>query len=444
MRKISFFIFCCFFSLVAVSKYATFECSNLDRYLKYLQKSKKGTLEKHPKCNAAAIKKAYKDKKNREKWIETIEGPYQEYFGHPSSIFRDCEECLSKAPFYRIPSKEERNSKKYVFVLSVDGGGVKGLIPAKILQYIEQQTGKKISDMFDIFVGTSTGGLIALFLNKPTETGKAAYTASELVQMYRELSSSIFSHPNYLRKLRGTKGVLTSKYSAKPYEQLLKRYFGNVSMGQSINPVLVTSIDIENQKSFVFSTIDAVKKRRKNFFMWEAGRATSAAPTYFKPYKLKTKKGALTLVDGGVGINNPSLLGIKLAKQLYPKAKIIFVSLSTQVFRSKTKFKSSGPFGGGAVSLTRKGTNIGALVENLLNIPAQNTEYLSKRLLEAEGSTYIRIEAKERIKDIEMDDSSVKALSELEKISNEIIKKDQKLKKMITLLSNPKVLLETS
>ena len=429
-----FFLLCLWTIGVEASlTYTAMNCSNLDRYVGYLQKAKKGTLEKHPKCNAAAIKRAYQNDTNKKKWIDSIEGPYQNYFGHPSGVFRDCTQCISKAPFYQLPSLEQR--KKYVMILSVDGGGVKGLIAAKILKHLEERTGKKISDTFDIFVGTSTGGLISLFLNTPTSEGKAAYDATDLVRMYRDLSSVIFAHSSILRKLRGTKGVLTSKYSAKPYEQLLKKYFGNNSLKQTINPVLLTSVDIENQKSFIFNTAEALKGRQENFFLWEAARATSAAPTFFKPFKLRKKDGTITtLVDGGVGINNPALLGVALAKKLYPNAKILLVSFSTKVSQSKTKFGGSGAFGGGSLSSTNKGPNLGALVDNLLDVPSENAERTAKDLLEAEGSTYIRIEAEPRVRDILMDDGSRKALDALEEIADDMILNNKPLKHLRTIL----------
>lgn len=415
--------------------YTAMNCSNLNRYGGYLKKTKKGVLEKHPKCNAAAIRAAYKNEKNKEMWIETIEGPYREYFGHPSSVFRDCTDCLSQAPLYKLPREGERNSKKYVMVLSVDGGGVKGLIAAKILKHLEERTDKKMSDIFDIFVGTSTGGLISLFLNTPTEEGKAAYNATDLVEMYRDLSSIIFSHPSLLRKLRGTKGILTSKYSAKPYEQLLKRYFRNTSLKQSINPVLLTSVDIENQKPFIFSTIDALSGKQENFFLWEAARATSAAPTFFKPFKIRHKDGSFTrLVDGGVGINNPSLLGVALAKRLYPNAKILLVSFSTKVSQAKTEFRGSGPFGGGSLSFSQKGPNLTALVDNLLDVPSETVERNTKELLEREGSVYVRIESKLRKRDIMMDNGSKKALDALERIADDMIENNKSLKHLRTIL----------
>lgn len=432
MKKILLFIFVLGLYLPAFSKYAAFQCSNLDTYLAYLKSLDTArSLRNHPKCNASAINSAYKNKK---KWIEDIEPAYQKYFGHPSALFLDCRGCISQAPFYKIPTKEERNSKKYVLILSVDGGGVKGLIPARLLQHIEKQTGYKISSVFDLFVGTSTGGLISLFLNTPTETGEALYDASQLVEMYRDLSAKIFSHSSSLRKIRGIKGVLTAKYSAKAYEQLLKKYVHNTTVKQSVNPLLITSVDIKNKKPFIFSTVAIARGLQQNSFMWQAARATSAAPTYFKPYNLKTVKGSMALVDGGVGINNPSLLGITLAKELYPNAKILLVSLSPKVSEYKTRFKGSGPFGGGSLSLTKDGANLGTLVDNLLDIPSQSAEETAKKILESEGSIYIRIKPEPIVTKIELDDGSKKALNQLESIADDMILNDKQLKRLLAIL----------
>jgi len=458
MKKILLCLVCWGFSLIAMARYTAFECKNLNTYVGYLKKSKKDILLSHPKCNAAALRTALKNEHTKKKWINEIEQPYQEYFGHPSGIFRDCENCISKAPFYRLPSKEERQSEGYVLVLSVDGGGVRGLIPAKILEHIEKQTGVKVSDIFDVFAGTSTGGLIALYLNMPTEEGNAKYNATELVEMYQKMSSKIFSHSSYVRKIRGTGGFFTSRYSAKPFEQLLKKYFRNVTMGQTVNPVLVTSANIKYRKSLEFSTLNL---RQRKVFLWEAARATSAAPTYFKPYsnlntqyfypdrsrerEVDPETGELKpllpervkLIDGGVGVNSPSQSAIDLARTIYPNKKILLVSLGNGIYRGKTKFKGSGVFGGGAFTLTDQGPNLAGLSEGMLDIPSDYQEEKAKRDLFHHGGTYIRIEPtpeKDPKYDIPLDDGSPKAMEKLSRISEKMIKDNKELKRLLVLL----------
>src|SRR5438067_10935122 len=77
-------------------------------------------------------------------------------------------------------------------VLAVDGGGIRGLIPALILAKIEDQTKQRISDMFDLVAGTSTGGILALGLTKPGADGKAEKSAQDVARLYEEAGPTIF------------------------------------------------------------------------------------------------------------------------------------------------------------------------------------------------------------------------------------------------------------
>lgn len=423
-------IFCTLFHEVH-AKYRASQCSDLKTYLKYLETTPPGTLEKHPKCNAFAIKTAMKSKAGKEKWIETIEGAYQAYFGYPSAIFTDCKNCTSSAPLFNLPAFKQKVKGDYVLVLSIDGGGVRGLIPAKVLQHLEGQMGQPVHEIFDLFVGTSTGGLISLMLNVPDEQGRPRYTISEVVQLYKNLSQKIFKRGTFLRGIR-SRFSLTSKYSTKPYEQLLRQYFGNVTMRHTYKPVVVTSIDSVHKTPFYFSTIGGdfgfIGMVR---FMWEAARATSAAPIYFKPFYLKSGARSYTLIDGGVGINNPSIIGVMLAKTLFPNKKIILVSMSTGTKSRETNYKGSGPLGGGLFSFKRK--NLSTILANLLDVPSSQNHKFTESLLKSEGGVYYRIRSDDA-SEIQMDDASPQALKALEKISDNIIMENKTYRRLLVVL----------
>jgi uncharacterized protein len=79
-------------------------------------------------------------------------------------------------------------------VLSIDGGGLRGIIPAMVLAEIEERTGRPIAETFDLIAGTSTGGILALGLTMPGDGGKPRYTAKELIRIYEEQGARIFSH----------------------------------------------------------------------------------------------------------------------------------------------------------------------------------------------------------------------------------------------------------
>lgn len=413
------------------TKYRASQCSDLKRYLRYLETAAPGTLEKHPKCNAFAIKTAMKSKAGKEKWIETIEEAYQAYFGYPSAVFSDCKNCASSAPLFSLSALKKRVKGDYVLVLSIDGGGVRGLIPATVLQHLEERMGHPIHEIFDLFVGTSTGGLISLMLNVPDEQGHPKYTITQVVELYKNLSQRIFKRGSIVRGIR-SRFNLTSKYSTKPYEQLLRQYFGNVTMRQTYKPVVVTSIDSLHQVPFYFSTTGGdfglIGMLR---FMWEAARATSAAPVYFKPFYLKSGSRSYTLIDGGVGINNPSIVGVMLAKKLFPDKKVILVSIGTGTKPTETKYKGKGPFGGGLFSFKRK--NSATILANLFDVPASQNHKFTESLLKSEGGLYYRIRSDD-VSEIQMDDASPRTLTALEKIADNIILKNKDYRRLVTVL----------
>ncbi|MEI8321141.1 MAG: patatin-like phospholipase family protein [Alphaproteobacteria bacterium] len=417
--KLGLLLFLTLFQLTANSFPTRYSCADLKFYKKLLETKKPGSLTSHPNCNASAIKSATKNPENEEFWKQEIEPVYITQFGHPSSLFQDCKDCVSSAPHHTRDSYQNKlESKDYIFVLSLDGGGVRGIIAAKILAHIAKETGRTIPEIFDIFVGTSTGGLIALFLNAPDDLGHPKYSAEDLVGLYTDLPKKIFSHPSLLRKVRGTGGVLTAKYSAKHYEEYLKTHFGNATLSQTINPVVVTSFDIERGTPFFFNTLNAVANHRDDYFLWQAARATSAAPTYFKPYTLFVGDEKKKLTDGGIGVNNPAAVGVTVAKDLMPNKKIYLVSIGTGVYLKKNKFYGSGTFGGGALS--GLGRNFGTTIDALLNAPNTHTSETVKMLVEALGGKYLSLNP-QLLKDVDLASTSKKDMSDLMAAAEQII-----------------------
>src|ERR687894_1010021 len=108
-------------------------------------------------------------------------------------------------------------------VLSIDGGGIRGIIPAMILAEIEDRTGKRIAEMFDLVAGTSTGGILALGLTKPGQGGKAEYSAESLIELYETEGGRIFDRTVWHR-LHSVGGLAEEKYSSKGIEEVAHRY----------------------------------------------------------------------------------------------------------------------------------------------------------------------------------------------------------------------------
>src|SRR3954471_8383561 len=127
-------------------------------------------------------------------------------------------------------------------VLSVDGGGIRGLIPATVLAHLEERTGRRTAELFDLMAGTSTGGIIALALSVRGEDGRPKWHAQDLVDLYVQEGPRIF-HTTIARVVQTGVGLLDEKYDAGPLEAALRRYFGDAMVSQAYTDVLVTSYD---------------------------------------------------------------------------------------------------------------------------------------------------------------------------------------------------------
>jgi hypothetical protein len=196
-----------------------------------------------------------------------------------------------------------------VRVLSIDGGGIRGIIPAMILAEIERRTGKRIWELFSLIAGSSTGGIIALGLTKPLEDGQP-YTAADLVGLYETEGEHIFSRAVWHRA-RAVGNVFEEKYPSTGVEEVLERYFGEARLKDALTDVLISSYEIERRLPFFFRSSRARTKPDYDFLMKQVARATSAAPTYFEPLKIDVKTTGVedyyALIDGGVYANNPAL-----------------------------------------------------------------------------------------------------------------------------------------
>jgi uncharacterized protein len=208
-------------------------------------------------------------------------------------------------------------------ILSIDGGGIRGLIPAIILDRIELQTGKRICDLVDLIAGTSTGGIIA--------AGVAGGIAmSELRTLYRRKGSVIFSK-GFGKVVSSLGGLADEEYSAAGLEACLKELLGDRKLSEVAIDVLITSCDLAGQP-VMFSRRRARRSPAYDFFLRDVARATSAAPSYFPPAEI-TAVGAdltLNLVDGGLAANQPAMCALADAlRAKTPLDEISVVSIGT-------------------------------------------------------------------------------------------------------------------
>jgi len=216
-------------------------------------------------------------------------------------------------------------------VLSIDGGGIRGIIPAMVLAEIERRTERRIAEMFDLVAGTSTGGILALGLTKPGQDNKPEYSAKKLIELYETEGGKIFSIPVWHRIHSGW-GLADEKYPSTGIDEVALKYFGDVRLAQAFKEVLITAYEIEKRGPWFFKRWEALDSNKGfNPFMREVARATSAAPTFFEPLQLKVGSlGNRAFIDGGVHSNNPAMCAYVEAMKIHPEEKeFLVVSLGT-------------------------------------------------------------------------------------------------------------------
>ena len=214
-------------------------------------------------------------------------------------------------------------------VLSFDGGGVRAIAGIIFLKELEAATGKPIFDMFDMFVGTSAGGINALLvaINK--------MSASELHEFWSRdnlLSTMSTSWENKTSFLH-----TRPKYDGIGKTEIFKKYFLDASLGEAYKPVIALSYDVENRKPVLLSSF-----KTPGITAVSAASATSAAPIYYPTSEIED---GTWHIDGGIVSNNPSLIGYTEAMKYFKTKNIKVLSIGTGIDREKIDGPSSKKWG---------------------------------------------------------------------------------------------------
>lgn len=256
-------------------------------------------------------------------------------------------------------------------VLALDGGGYRGLFAAQVLAEWERLAGRPIANCFDLIVGTSTGGIIALGL-------ASGMPASALVDFYVKDGREIFpARRSGWRFIAGARHWFWAKYGPDPLEQALKRRFKDRTLADLATPVVIPSFKLEEGRHWYFKTPHFSDNRLDHVRpLWEVARATSAAPTYFPAFRSSASE---VFVDGGVLANNPSLVGY------------LEVLINFSEWKSRVKILNLGTEGA-ECALPRPRLLSGGLLawaksapDLLMQAQAASIESLMPRLLGADG-----------------------------------------------------------
>ena len=220
-------------------------------------------------------------------------------------------------------------------ILTIDGGGINGAFPASFLATVEDSVGENITNYFDLIVGTSTGGIIALGLG-------LGLSAEKMLRFYEEYGPTIFKGNRGLRWLRW---LGASKYSSIPLEKALRNCFGDKRLGDSKKRLVIPSLNLENGEVYIYKTAHHPRLERdykENAV--EVALKTAAAPTYFPT---RRSSAGTPLIDGGTWANNPVGLSVVEAITLlnWSKDSLKVLSLGCTTEPLNVKWGRNTPLG---------------------------------------------------------------------------------------------------
>ncbi|GKV04671.1 hypothetical protein SLEP1_g16797 [Rubroshorea leprosula] len=255
-----------------------------------------------------------------------------------------------------------------ITILSIDGGGIRGIIPGIILAFLEAQLQKldgeeaRLSDYFDVIAGTSTGGLVTAMLSTPDEMNRPLFAAKDIKDFYLEHCPKIFPQDssalfapatNLVRSLSGP------KYDGKYLHDVISEKLGEKTLSQALTNVVIPTFDIKNLQPTIFSSYKVKHDPCLNALLSDICISTSAAPTYLPAHHFETedyingKLREFNLVDGGVAANNPTLVAISEVTKEITKgnrdffsikaidySRFLVISLGTGTAKSEGKYSA--------------------------------------------------------------------------------------------------------
>ena len=357
--------------------------------------------------------------------------------------------------------------KRRVKILSIDGGGIRGLIPALVLEELEDRLwdctkGRALSSTFDLIAGTSTGAFITIGLSLPkryperynTYLAEPALSAADIADFYVRRGTEVFPQ-SLFNGFRVMAHVFREKYEEDRLERILAEVLGTATLAECLTNVLIPAYDTERCRPFYFRSgslergeavarrllpegLKALRIRARskpgshdpgmvdevdlNFFLKDAARAASAAPSYFPPASISPVPDngeRYCLIDGGIFAPNPALCAYIEARRLFPQAReFLIVSLGTgRVERSYScrELKDWGYLEW--VSPARK-----APLPSIM-IKAQN-EMADRHVRSLRDVRCYRFNAPLAGANDDMDDASSRNISELRRVAEQIIKKN--------------------
>ncbi|MGB7713032.1 MAG: patatin-like phospholipase family protein [Microcoleus sp.] len=339
---------------------------------------------------------------------------------------------------------------KYTRILSIDGGGIRGIIPAQVAVSIEkklqQKSGKpdaRIADYFDLIAGTSAGGILTcIYLCPDAENPhRPRWSAQDAVKFAIDSGRDVFKK-SFWQTLKSLDGLIDEKYPSDRLDLFLGETFRDCKLSELLKPCLISSYDIERRKAHFFNQIDAKTNPKEDYFIRDVARATSAAPSYFEVPKIRSlTKESYALIDGVVFANNPALCAYAEVRSKFripderpdkgPTAKdMVILSLGTGTAQQKYPYEEVKNWG--------QLEWVQPLINILMTGVSETVNYQLMQIFDAieRPNQYLRINPDfSNEKPIPIDEASEENISELVRIGLEQADKyNQELDRFIDLL----------
>ncbi|KAJ8762207.1 hypothetical protein K2173_007363 [Erythroxylum novogranatense] len=337
-----------------------------------------------------------------------------------------------------------------ITILSIDGGGVRGIIPGTILAFLESELQKldgeqaRLADYFDVISGTSTGGLVTAMLTAPNEEDRPLFAATEIKDFYLEHCPKIFPHHSSpLPAANLIKSLTGPKYDGKYLHKVVKEKLGERQLHQTLTNVVIPTFDIKRLQPTIFSSYQVKSNPSTDALLSDICIATSAAPTYLPAHHFETKDSTgkvreFDLIDGGVAANNPTLVAMnEVMKEInrgspnfFPikptdYRRFLVLSLGTGTAKSEEKFGADEAAKWGLLGwLTAESST--PLVDIFMQASGDMVDFHLATLFQALHSeeNYLRIQEDTLTGDVSSTDISTKEnLDNLVKAGEALLKK---------------------
>lgn len=317
-------------------------------------------------------------------------------------------------------------------ILSIDGGGIRGIIPAVVLGEIERRSGQPIASLFDLMAGSSTGSLLTVGLAVPDAQGNPRFTAEELTRLYEIEGATIFSRSMW-RAMQSFNSIATVKYPSEGIDTVLDYIFGELMLSDALGDILVTSYEIRRRQPWFFRSSKARHATTCNFRLHDVVRASTAAPTFFEPAQVfhPDAEDYFALIDGSMQANNPALCAFVEARNKHPEVQdFVMVSLGTGETRKPLDFEEA------------RGWGVAGWAQHLMEITfdamSSTVDYQLRHLMPhcRDGEQhYYRFETRLATENEDLDNTSPANIAALKALGEGIIEQhDARIDKIVELL----------